>query len=614
MAAMTEHAHHDRAGTPEEERQRRLIDAAIECIHQQGLEGATSDRIARSAKLPARTVNTDFGTRDRLLLAVLTSIRNEFRDAFVESTDGLTDPEEILDRVIRFHVELLTRSSKKAAAWHAFTGAGRIRGDYREICSTLDRQIRETIEENLSALCRQRSDDRANPVVLARSLEGLINTVWQDCLYAPDPSDRPDAVSLCRDYLASLFPGRFTEDDRAPATAGAAASPEAGAGSDQSDLLPRWTYRNPEFFELEIEHLFKPNWMLVGHVSDVAAPGAFLTFEGFGERALVIRGDDGRLRAFHNVCRHRGAMLLDQPRGHCHHAISCPFHGWTYDIRGNLISVPARHTFEHLDLEANGLVPLELEIWMGFVFVRFRAGGASMQETMAPVEHLIAPYRVEEMAALPGTGFLQRRPYNWKIIHDIDNEGYHVPVGHPALQQLYGPTYRDTHVGGIPVSTGHINDRRAKSWSVRNYQDLLPRFEHLPEENQKLWLYIGIFPNAVVGLYPDSIECYMTLPRSPDSTWFLGRAYALQDSRRTINAVRYLNRRINYYTDREDEQFVRAMQDGLRSSAFPQQILSEREQGVRSFHKALQEILPVARISQEPGYGQVTAENVRMTC
>ncbi len=380
-----------------------------------------------------------------------------------------------------------------------------------------------------------------------------------------------------------------------------------------SDLLPRWTYRNPEFFELELDNLFKPNWMLAGHVSDVAQPGDYLTFEGFGERAMIIRGEDGELRAFHNICRHRGAFLLDKPRGHCHRTLSCPFHGWTYDTLGQLISVPARETFEALSLEDNGLVPLEIEIWMGFVFFRFRSGGASMKQLMAPVEELISPYQVEKMVALPQAESREHRPYNWKVIHDIDNEGYHIPVGHPALQQLYGPSYRDSRIGNIPVSTARINERLATIWSVRNYQQLLPRFEHLPEENQKLWLYIGIFPNMVIGLYPDSIEFYMTLPKTPDTTWFLGNAYALPDQRREMRAVRYLNRRINEITDREDEQYVQAMQNGLRSSAFPKQTLSSREQGVRHFHKAIQKVLPVAQLLHEPEDGHVTPCNASMT-
>ena len=365
---MSDHIPFRTDSTHKANRKRKLIDATIECIHRQGLEGTTISRITQTAKLPAGSVRSQFGTKEKLLLETLTSIRDELRTGFDESLHGLEDPEEILDRIVRIHFGRLALSTKKITAWHAFSGTGYINGDFRGIRGTLDKKIRETLEESFSVLCRQQPDTHPDPVVLAGDLEKLISTCLRGCLYAPDPMDPSDAVMLCRSYLSSLFPGRFSSIEPAPGKTVAAQPSNAVVRGGQSDLLPRWTYRNPEFFELEIEHLFRPNWMLAGHVSDVATPGDYLTFEGFGERALVIRGDDGRLRAFHNVCRHRGAMLLNQPRGRCSHALSCPFHGWTYDIRGKLMSVPARHTFGQLELETNGLVPLELEIWMGFVF------------------------------------------------------------------------------------------------------------------------------------------------------------------------------------------------------------------------------------------------------
>ncbi|MYD76140.1 MAG: Rieske 2Fe-2S domain-containing protein [Gammaproteobacteria bacterium] len=596
------------SGAARDDRKRRLVDAAIGCIGQSGLEGATVVRITRAAGLPPGAVKTHFGSREKLLCAAFDSIGTGLKEALSESIDGLVDPEEILERVIRVHFDPALCNMEALAAWNAFMDASRLRRDGQKTWSEWRDQMRSTLEAQISALDAQDSRYHADSRTLARGLEGLLVLGWQEILSGEGGDEIEQAVAMCRSYLASLFPGRFGGDLDRPARAAGKASPEPAL----SDLLPRWTYRNPEFFELEMERLFKPNWLLAGHVSEVASPGDYLTFDASGERALVIRSDDGRLRAFHNVCRHRGAMLFNRTRGQCRGDISCPFHGWTYDTRGKLIGIPARRTFRDLDPEKHPLMPLELEVWMGFVFVRFIPGGESLKDIMAPVEHLIVPYRVCDMRPLPGTEYCEIRPYNWKIIHDIDNEGYHVPVGHPSLQQLYGQDYRDTRVGEIPVSRARMNEKRAKSWSVRHYQDLLPRFGHLPEENQRLWLYIGVFPNAVIGLYPDSAEFYMTLPKTPQTTLFRGRAYGLDDDRREVHAARYLNRRINYITDREDEQYVEAMQDGLYSSAFPEQILSDREQGVRDFHKAVQKMLPVANLAEEPALGQVAASNVGM--
>ena len=366
-----------------------------------------------------------------------------------------------------------------------------------------------------------------------------------------------------------------------------------------TDLLPLWTYQSDQFLELEKEHLFKRNWMLAGHISDLPKPGSAVTFDGFGERAIIVKGLDNKIRAFHNVCRHRGARLLTEG-GHCPHYLSCPFHGWTYDLTGDLIAVPSKDSFDSLSLEENGLVPIAVEVWMGFIFIRIAVEGLSLSETLKPVADRIAPYRIEEMQEIPGSAYSELRPYNWKIIHDIDNEGYHVPVGHPSLQELYGKSYRDWNIAGIPVSSATLNDRPGKNWSVKHYQKLLPDYPHLPEANQRLWFYIGIFPNTVIGLYPDSVEYYMTIPNTINATIYSGRSFHLPDRRRRANVAQYLNRRINTLTSEEDEKFVLWMQEGMTSSAFPKQQLSSKEQGVRDFHHQIQHRIPVATLEECP--------------
>ena len=381
---------------------------------------------------------------------------------------------------------------------------------------------------------------------------------------------------------------------------------------DFSDCLAKWCYRDDALFDLECDQLFRKNWMLVGHISDIPDNRDFLTFEVAGESAIVIRGHDHKLRAFHNVCRHRGSRLLDADSGQCAPTLSCRFHGWTYQLDGELIGVPAQSTFPNLDKTTKNLVPVDLEIWMGFIFIRFVPGGVSLAETMQPVEDRLRPYRLPEMLPLNNSHCPDVFPCNWKVVHDIDNEGYHVPVGHPQLQELYGKHYSDHVIEGHPVSTARLNDKPGKSWSVRNYQQLLPQFDHLPEENQRLWFYISIFPNMVLGLYPDSIEYYMTIPVSTQKTILKGASYALPDSRRGMDAVRYLNRRINRITGDEDVSFVMRMHEGMKSSAFPEPELSSLESGVREFHHRIQAVLPVTRLKQSPGAEKMSEVNNAM--
>ena len=127
-----------------------------------------------------------------------------------------------------------------------------------------------------------------------------------------------------------------------------------------------------------------------------------------------------------------------------------------------------------LDPVEHGLPPVDFEIWHGFVFVRFMRGDQpSVAHMMAPHEDIIRHYRMAETKPY-GQMISQKMPVNWKSVRDVDNEGYHVPVAHPALQDLYGNGYADENVGfGITRSTGVFNDSRDRYWSVRNYKKIL---------------------------------------------------------------------------------------------------------------------------------------------
>ena len=100
--------------------------------------------------------------------------------------------------------------------------------------------------------------------------------------------------------------------------------------------LPGWAYHSPALLELEKEHVFRNHWQISGHVSDVPNAGDYLTMDVVGERALIVRGKDGVVRAFHNICRHRGSRVVADNQGTCKNALVCPFHGWVYNLDGTL--------------------------------------------------------------------------------------------------------------------------------------------------------------------------------------------------------------------------------------------------------------------------------------
>ena len=121
--------------------------------------------------------------------------------------------------------------------------------------------------------------------------------------------------------------------------------------SDQTwsrDGLPAWSYRSSSIFDLEKNRVFLNHWHVVGHVNDLQGPGDWLSFDLLGERAMVIRGKDGVIRAFHNTCRHRGSRLVEGEQGHCRGAVMCPFHAWVYTLEGELKTLPSPTNFQLL--------------------------------------------------------------------------------------------------------------------------------------------------------------------------------------------------------------------------------------------------------------------------
>ncbi len=365
--------------------------------------------------------------------------------------------------------------------------------------------------------------------------------------------------------------------------------------------LPGWTYHSPALLELEKEHVFRSHWQIIGHVSDVPEAGDYLTMDVVGERALVVRGKDGVVRGFHNLCRHRGSRVVADQQGSCKNALVCPFHGWVYNLDGTLRGAARPRSFPELDKVEFGLKPIDLEIWMGFIFIRFRQGPQpSVAELMRPVEAEMAHYRAAEMVPAWGI-WTQQSAVNWKSVRDVDNEGYHVAMAHPALQDLYGATYYDEpFINGVSRSYATYNPHAGRRWSVRNYVKLSPQPEHLPEDLKKAWVYYGIFPNTVLAMTPETTQFYQEFPLSTGETILRGAIYRYPVESREQAAARYLAYRIDRDTQAEDVQLTVWSNESMQSEAFEGFYLSDLEYGVRSHHDHLRRLLPILNLETAP--------------
>ena len=252
--------------------------------------------------------------------------------------------------------------------------------------------------------------------------------------------------------------------------------------------LPAWTYRNAELLELEYQRLILGTWQVACHMNDVPEPGDYTTLELMRDSILVLRGADGVLRAFHNVCRHRGARLVDGP-GKSRSRLVCPYDGWAYRLDGGLAGVPSEKTFPGLDKTCFGLNQVELEILLGFVFVRVAGEGPSLKEKWGDYTKPIEPYKPEEMVALTDV-VEQEWDADWKTVVDNNQENYHIPLGHPGYYRMLDNNmvgFGNKH--GIGASISVHKSRPSPNWVERSYQDLAPEvLTHLPDwQAEPVW-------------------------------------------------------------------------------------------------------------------------------
>jgi carnitine monooxygenase subunit len=362
--------------------------------------------------------------------------------------------------------------------------------------------------------------------------------------------------------------------------------------------LPGWVYHDGGFFAQEMDAVIRPSWQVVCHVSDIPGAGDWHSLELLGENIIAIRGDDGTIRAFNNVCRHRASRLTDGFKG-CAKKLVCPYHGWTYETDGRLTGVPNSANYPGLDKSTLGLNPVALEIWQGFVFVRLEGEGASVAGVVFPYAAMIAPYRFTEMKPL-GRVTLRERSVNWKAIADNYSDGLHIPVAHPGLTRLFGRGYGIEAAEHVDRMWGDLVDRPSSNASERAYQHFLPKVDHLPPDKQRHWLYFKLWPNVAFDIYPDQVDFMQFIPVSATQTLIREISYALPDARREMRAARYLNWRINRQVNAEDTVLVERVQAGMASGSYRPGPLGESEVCLRSFARRYRTLLPQAREMSRP--------------
>lgn len=331
-------------------------------------------------------------------------------------------------------------------------------------------------------------------------------------------------------------------------------------------------YIDPRIFELERRAVFS-DWQVVGRLSQVAEPGQFFTIELAGEPLLIVRGRDGVLRAFYNVCRHHAAAVVSESAGRLS-ALRCPYHGWTYALDGSLRSTPDFDGVCGFDRAQSGLVPVSVQAWESFVCVRLATSGATLETTLGGLAAQVAGLALDKLQ------FAERRVYtvaaNWKVYIDNYLDGsYHVPHIHKGLSSIIdyknylielGPRYC------LQQSPLHSGSQDGAVAALRP-----------GEQAAYYWLY----PNFMINWYEGVMDTNLVLPVAVDRTEVIFDMYFADVSA----SAHEHNRESIELADRiqeEDATICASVQRGLRSRSYGAGRLSvRREAGEHLFHRLL---------------------------
>ncbi len=340
-------------------------------------------------------------------------------------------------------------------------------------------------------------------------------------------------------------------------------------------------YFNPETFAIERDRIFSASWQLVGHVHQAEKPGDYFTFDLFGEPLLIVRGDDGILRGFHNVCRHRAGP----PASGCGNRklFRCAYHGWTYRLDGALLVTPEFDGVEDFDPREFGLVPVRLEEWSNLIFVNLSGEADPLREVLSTMPGQVEKFGFSSMK------LSERRTYdmkcNWKTYIDNYLEGYHLPSVHPGLN-------RELNYNAYTVETYPWHVRQ---WGpIRGAQSADTTSRRYAQADGALTAdYFWVFPNWMLNCYPDNVSVNMILPLEPERTlatfeWYLPEKDIGSETARKSVAF-------SDEIQQEDVAICEVVQRNLHSRSYSSGRYSvKQEKGVHAFHRMYRDLMPGA--------------------
>ena len=344
--------------------------------------------------------------------------------------------------------------------------------------------------------------------------------------------------------------------------------------TEEGSALPNAAYTHPDFYALEQETVFRKTWVFAAFAHQLQNIGDMLPVEVAGQPIVMVKSDDSKIKAFHNVCRHRGAKLVNEAKTG-RRTLVCPNHSWSYSLQGKLLARPhflggGRHDINRAECHRADLIEIRCAIWHDWVFVNLDGQAEDLSEHIQPIVDKLAGYDFTDLRFAQSLEFHINA--NWKLAIENFIEPYHVFSCHPWLNAFVSMTERDP-----PRFKNHVlfcGYEFQKTDPARG--EGLPYFPNLPEEKKKRGDWYVLFPNFGFEIFPDQVDVFIATPMRVDrcketiALYFIGEG---ADAEQYIEARNHV---IQNWHDLniEDVGIIERMQAGRSSDGFDGGVLS----------------------------------------
>lgn len=335
--------------------------------------------------------------------------------------------------------------------------------------------------------------------------------------------------------------------------------------------LPQEYFVSPKIFANEVTAIFSKAWVLVGHQGQIPHAGDFFLATVANESLIVLKDQRGDVRAFYNVCRHRGSRLKEQACGHSI-ALQCPYHAWTYALDGRLTGAPHMDDVPGFVKGDYPLAMVNLGLWEGFIFVNLAPRSVPLENWFMPLNGKFSHWNMSILK--PAKRIEYDVGANWKLMFENYSECYHCPGVHPQLQKIspYDSAENDLRDG--PFLGGFMKINRGKSLTMSG--NACAAFVGKIEDLQRVFYY-SIFPNMLLSLHPEYVMVHQLWPQSPERTlivcdWLFHPDAFLRQNFNPDDAIEFWDT-----TNRQDWHVCELSQQGIASRAYRPGPFSSRE-------------------------------------